>query len=306
MAASPPSAGTYTLDTYVTGIRSLATKALERVPEGSRSWEEALHRRWVPVDYMRCAEFPAASALLSLAPGMRVLDISSPQWFTLCNAHWNPSVAFDYCNILSDELDQVRLIAEALQIRNLRFVRQDARAVAVAGQQYDRVVSISVLEHIAPVEGGDLLALREITRVLRPGAEFALTLPMKAKASVLYVDGPVYERSGNSNTFFAREYDQRQLDKLLERAGLRAAKTLYICERPGVLAMDHWEYGPGRGSRRAAQARRLKALLDRLARRSLDDRLARRYLRWGTSQCGRTVNVAVLVRRIAADGHGGV
>ncbi|MDD1469178.1 hypothetical protein MEO43_28915, partial [Dolichospermum sp. ST_sed5] len=35
------------------------------------------------IDYMRYAEFSAIYTWLSLKPGQRILDVSSPQWFSI-------------------------------------------------------------------------------------------------------------------------------------------------------------------------------------------------------------------------------
>ena len=48
---------------------------------------------------MRWAEFEAVLRMLHLSPGQKVLDVASPQWFTLHLAARHPDVQFRYINI---------------------------------------------------------------------------------------------------------------------------------------------------------------------------------------------------------------
>ena len=45
---------------------------------------------------MRYAEFSAIGDRMALESEQRILDVSSPQWFTIFLAHKYPNVHFDY------------------------------------------------------------------------------------------------------------------------------------------------------------------------------------------------------------------
>jgi len=149
---------------FVQSIRELASRAARTLPPRSPAGREARARVRRPVDYMRCAEFTLASAQLSIAPGMSVLDVASPQWFSLLLASRFPGVRFDYVNILDEELGAVREVAACLGLENICYHRQDVRALSFPAGHFDRAITISVIEHIAPEVGGDVLALEEVRR----------------------------------------------------------------------------------------------------------------------------------------------
>jgi len=143
---------------------------------------------------MRYAEFDAILRDLEIHPQMTILDVSSPQWFLLYLANRHRATNFYYINILESELAPYKKIAKALGITNLKYQKGDVRNLAFHKDTFDKVISISVLEHIHPEETGDLHAgaLREIKRVLRLQGDLLLTLPYKAKGNIVYMDGPVY------------------------------------------------------------------------------------------------------------------
>jgi SAM-dependent methyltransferase len=278
-------------------ISRLARRAVALLEPGTEAHRVALGRVDRPVDYMRCAEFFATGKELDLEPGERVLDVASPQWFTLFLAERHPETTFDYINVVDQELEPYVEIAAATGLDNVTHTRQDVRDLAAADASYDRVVSLSVIEHVAPAEGGDRQALAEIRRVLKPGGSLHLTVPYKSRARTLHVEGPVYEREGGEKTFFSREYDRETFDHLVDGSGLQERARHFIVERPGLLAMDFFEWGPGRRLPFSRRVRSVKVRLERRLGRSLDCALARRYLRVYRRERYRLVNVAsVLVK----------
>jgi SAM-dependent methyltransferase len=279
-----------------TGIRSLALEAVRKLPAGSMARAVAESGIACPVGYMRYAEFDAILRDLKLEAGMRVLDVSGPQWFTLYLAALHPGVTFTYGNILASEREPFEAIAKALGLSNLSYGHQDVRKLGFPDGTFDRVISISVIEHVFPEEDGDLAALKEILRVLKPGGECLLTLPYKDKRHVVYMNGPVYEREGGEKTFFAREYDEGQFVELVRQSRMVVQSRWFISERAGLLSADYYEWGPGRGSRFIGYHRRLRGLLERFWRRPADDLLAWFYLHVGRSIRHRVVNVAAVLR----------
>jgi SAM-dependent methyltransferase len=226
-----------------------------------------------------------------------VLDISSPQWFSLLLASRHPDISVQYVNIIDRELDPYREIARALGLANLKYDRADARELSCPARSFDRVISISVIEHIYPAEDGDLRALREIARVLKPGGEFLLTVPCKAQGRIVYVDGAVYEREGQERKFFAREYDRASFASLVKRGGFKTESTWLLGERPGLLAIDHYEWGPARGTLLARLNIAGRKVISRLFHIVLDEPVARRYLTVSREGDGRLVNIAARLHR---------
>jgi len=272
--------------------RSLAERAVENLSPSQAAYRISRGRVRRPVDYMRYAEFEAILRDLSPAAGMTILDVSSPQWFSLCLASRHPDVEFHYANICEDELEPFRDIAQALGIQNLRYQKEDVREMRFAAGIFDRVVSISVVEHVYPEEGGDVNALREIHRVLKPGGEFLFTVPYKTKSNIVYKEGAVYERKAEGRNFYAREYDEGTFRELVEKSDFALAGSWVICEKGGVFPVDYYEWGPGRDRAWAKTLVGFRKVLEKKLGKSLDEALARHYLQVSREVVGRPVNIA--------------
>lgn len=228
-------------------IKEMAKEALRLLPENSPSREEAKLRMKRPLDYLRCAEFPLALSHFELKDGMKILDVGSPQWFSLVLAKNYPSINFFYLNILEREIESVKDIAKVLRIKNLHFLRGDVRNLGFRSS-FDHIVSISVIEHIYPEKEGDLSALNEMKRVLSPYGMITFSIPLKEKFRVIYRDEPVYEREGKRKVFFAREYNIESLKDLISRLGLKIEKMDFIIEKKGFFSLDYWRWGEGEKS----------------------------------------------------------
>ena len=246
---------------------------------------------------MRYAEFDAILRDLQLESGMQILDVSSPQWFSLYLANNYPDIEFQYINILDSELDPYAEIAEALGIRNLKYRKEDIRNSGLRDNTFDRAISISVIEHIYPEKGGDLKALDEISRVLISGGEFLLTVPYKSRCNILYRDGPVYERRERTRNFYAREYDEVMFDRLVGRSKFSLNGTWFICELTGSFSVDYYEWGPGKDIFPGKYLVKSRILLERIFGKSLDELLAKKYLSVSREITGRLVNISARLKK---------
>jgi ubiquinone/menaquinone biosynthesis C-methylase UbiE len=278
-------------------IRSLALGAIKGGASSPDARRIAIRRAARPIDYMRYAEFDAILRDLELEPHMTVLDVSSPQWLTLYLAKKYPEVEFCYINIIDCELDPYREIVKALGIKNLKYQQADVRAMEFGDQSFDRVISISVIEHVYPAEDGDLKALSEIRRVLKPEGEALLTLPYKSKSNIVYRNGPVYERNEKSRNFFAREYDQEMLSTLIEKSKLSVAGSWFISEKKGIFPVDYYEWGPGKDNLIVSNLIKWRRLLEPIFKKSLDETLAIQYLGVSQEIIDRLVNISVRLKK---------
>ncbi len=277
-------------------IRRLARDAKPLLPPDSRAHRQTLARLKRPVDYMRCAEFPLALEQLVPASGMRILDVSSPQWFSLCLAYWFPQTRFYYVNLSTSELDLIQDVAKRLDFGNISYCRQDVRHLAFDSAYFDRVTSLSVIEHVAPEVGGDVQALCEIRRVIKPSGQLVLSVPLKetrrvVKSSQTRADPQPLGSIGQDSRFFAREYDSAQFDDLVRATGFQIKEKKLIVERQGRLALDYWEWGPGKNT---IYGRFLPLIIrapGKFANIYVEDRLAEYYLGACSDMQPRMVNV---------------
>jgi len=276
---------------FVHSIRKLASEAVKSDSLGTLARREALARIRKPVDYMRCAEFAIAFEQISLESGTEVLDISSPQWFSLYLASHFPEVKFHYVNILDSELSQIRDIAICLDINNINYYKQDVRSLEFDSNRFDKAISISVIEHIDPEVGGDILALNEIRRVLVSQGELTLSVPLKNVPKTVYVNGEVYERLESRNNFFAREYDLTQFQALLHNTNYALKEKSFVIEKPGLLALDFWAWGPGKPKIYSSLITNFVKAIERVTRGSIEERLAVHYLRQSSELQYRVVNI---------------
>ncbi len=247
------------------------------------------------IDYMRYAEFSAIGDRISLEPGQRILDVSSPQWFSIFLAHKYPNLHFDYINIIDVELEAYRMICDVCNISNIQYHREDVRSLSFDNNIFDRVITISVLEHIYPEQNGDLKALTEIRRVLKPRGKVLLTVPYKETRNIVYVEGSVYERESQEKTFFAREYDREMFDRLIETSNFVYRDMKYICEQTGILSVDYYQWGPGKILWYARYISRIKQIIEKILGHSLDRTLAQRYLHISDRVIHRVVNIVAVL-----------
>ncbi|MCJ7667744.1 MAG: methyltransferase domain-containing protein [Anaerolineae bacterium] len=97
-------------------------------------------------------------------------------------------------------------------------VIQDARALALGDDLFDYVLCISTIEHI--LANGDIEAVKEFARVLRPGGRLILSVPY----------GQTY-KEGRWHQFFSRTYDYRNLmARLIEPSTLRLVRLEFFID----------------------------------------------------------------------------
>jgi SAM-dependent methyltransferase len=172
---------------------------------------EAVIRLVVPLEPSRYLELPQTIAALGAGPGERVVDLASPK---LAAA----ALATDGAEVVSIdafpvEVETWRRLAG--HIPGLTFEVGDARSLPQPDASFDHGYSISVIEHIeAP---GDVEALRELARVVKPGGRVVVTVPYADRHHEVWRDQPLYADSeGDGPFFFERWYDRPAVDRLVE------------------------------------------------------------------------------------------
>jgi SAM-dependent methyltransferase len=209
---------------------------------------EAAARIINPLSYPRFMEYDLALAPLGQLDGLRVLDIGSPKLPALL-------IARDArCELYSTDIRDYFIGSTAEFVRRLghgdrlgkqvHLDVQDARELTYPADLFDRIFSISVLEHIP--EDGDSQAMREISRVLKPGGILSLTVPFSARGyREEFVNGPVYERDEQDQpTFYQRHHDLRSLyARIIEPSGLELVSLTFFGE-PRVPFERYWNRIP--------------------------------------------------------------
>lgn len=202
-----------------------------------RPWPRHLSNLVTPIDFVRYREFAFTYAAIQQIvpyPGT-ILDVSSPKLLPLTLAYALPSVEVFSTDILPDEVNWVKNKAKKLNLSNLTSMVLDARTLPFEDCVFDLVTSISVFEHIAPENDGELPAVKEVARVLKSGGLLVLTVPFSRSYFAEYVNRSVYERAQSSpseSLFFQRFYDLERLKRtFVEQSGLKLEYLGFIYER---------------------------------------------------------------------------
>jgi SAM-dependent methyltransferase len=191
----------------------------------------------LPVEYIRCAETRYVLAHLDVLPGQRVLDVGSPKLLSLFVADRLRAEVYttDLVDYFFDRYDVYSRIALGRDRSRYRMERQDARALTYPSAHFERVFSISAIEHIP--DDGDSKAIQEIARVLAPGGIACLTVPWSDHGYLEEFkqrgDPDVYWAPGDEEkVFFQRAYDRDMLDRrLVQPSGLRLIDLSFWGER---------------------------------------------------------------------------
>jgi SAM-dependent methyltransferase len=197
---------------------------------------QGLKRLILPEEYVRWAETRYVLQHLDAGPRDLVLDIGSPKMLSLflaarVGARVHATDLLDY--FVGPYGTYARQVLGADSDR-YRMAVQDARALTYPAGTFDRVFSISTIEHIP--DDGDSVAIREIARVLKPGGTACLTVPWSDDG---YVDefGPrtaevYWTPADDPLVFYQRAYDMPTLTaRLLEASGLDVVDVSFWGER---------------------------------------------------------------------------
>jgi len=190
----------------------------------------------VPVNYWRSLEYRLALEEGRFVRGDRVLDIGSPKLLSLWLAEKLDVsvVATDIEPYFTAEYELLRR-ARGVPPGRLRLAVEDGRSLSFSDASFDRVYSLSVIEHIP--DRGDTDCVREIARVLAPGGRCVLTVPFWPTSRTDWRE-PDFYWSGASvdnatgKVFFQRRYSEEDLhERLIAPSGLHLAKLRFVGDR---------------------------------------------------------------------------
>ena len=129
--------------------------------------------------HSRCIEYPFVAS--TIKDGERILDVGSAKADTLWAA---------YLDLLQNETYVTDYDAASYTFTKAKFYEADCRKLPFENDFFDRILAVSVIEHIGlaspqvskhdkPIIDivGDIETLKELRRVLKPGCELVITVP---------------------------------------------------------------------------------------------------------------------------------
>jgi SAM-dependent methyltransferase len=199
-------------------------------------WKNGLKLLVAPVGYWRFLPNAMVLALARKQRPRRILDVSSPKLISLILAADNEILAID----LDDPQLQTRWARAAQILGRGRFSShfENACDLRLPDDHYSFVYSLSVIEHI-PGEG-DSAAMNEIRRVLTPGGQALIEVPLRYQYKEIFHK---YDSKGfplAEERFYERHYSPETLSRLMV-PGLRLTGQWVMGE---YLPIDPWIAGP--------------------------------------------------------------
>jgi len=185
-----------------------------------------------PMNYVRMIELPLTITLMDLEKESRILDISSPKLLSLYLG------TNGFVNITISDVENYFVGDFKIYSKEFGFSPQietfDATNIPFADRSFDRVFSVSVLEHVP--DNGDVELAKEVARILKPNGIFVVTFP----ASVVYSEEWLKNRNfywsskvrEDGRVFFQRRYDERFIKKHFADIGFEIDDIIYIAEKP--------------------------------------------------------------------------
>jgi SAM-dependent methyltransferase len=190
------------------------------------------------VDYTRSVEYPFVLGLLELETAERVLEIGSSDLLLApyIATHFDVELhATDLDPVVQRQQKWIRSLGREDLLESGRFVvkRQDATELDYPDERFDRVVSVSTIEHIPQTQR----AAAEMSRVLAPEGLAVVSVPFSLRARDIYLNRQLYSHSreyDDTPQFFEHVFDRPTLERDVIRAsGLQVQEMRFLGE-PGL------------------------------------------------------------------------
>jgi len=166
-----------------------------------------------PISSIRYFEFDFILRNISTISNLRVLDVSSPREFAFYYCKKMQPDSYTMINPDSMDVGETKIQADAFNVTNFSVVTGNALSLLYKNKSFDRVISISVIEHIE--KDGDSKAIKEMWRVLKPGGKLILTTHIAQHKRVEHRGHDQYNLSNikRKKYFFQRVYDEESFKK---------------------------------------------------------------------------------------------
>ncbi|MHA1344564.1 MAG: methyltransferase domain-containing protein [Promethearchaeota archaeon] len=194
-----------------------------------------LFREWFfcPMNYVRIMEIPLTFVLLRASKADKILDLSSPKILSL---YYN---LLKYPNIIASDIEDYfvkdfEVFSKFTGLNMKTAIFDITKGFPFPENSFDRIFSISVLEHI-PYEG-DKEALKQILHYLKPSGIAVITLPAFHK----YIEEWVYSKNFYWNTvknkngayFYQRRYNLNTIISRFKFDNGYIDRIIFIAEKP--------------------------------------------------------------------------
>ena len=191
-----------------------------------------------PVNYWRNIEYRIVLNELKIRNGDVILDIGSPKLLSLYLAEKFDVDVFtiDIKSYFVNDYISFQAI-RGIATKKFNPAVMDGRSLDFPDNSFNKVYSISVLEHIP--QHGDTQCVKEITRVLKKGGISVITVPYADKGTnefrrsdSFYWSDASQSLGDTDETFFQRRYSEKELfERLINPSGLKLLKVLYVGEK---------------------------------------------------------------------------
>lgn len=212
----------------------------------------AVRHLLMPTPYWRFLEYGLVRGDGDFKSTDTILDIGSPKLLSIYLAKKLGAEVYstDIEDYFVPEFTALR-DWEGLSPKRFHVEVEDGRRLSFPDNFFNKVFSISVVEHIP--DDGDSECLKEIGRVLAPGGRCLITTPFWPTSKRDYKPAGAFYWARSSSVaedgkvFFQRRYSESDLhERLIKPSGLRLRKLQYVGEKVFVRSQQElFEHIPG-------------------------------------------------------------